>query len=216
MCFSEEASFIAAGVLTTAAAGCFSKVKGDKSLYPLAAIPLFFAMQQFSEGVQWLWVKNIAGTLTLDTLARQLFLFIATVLWPVWIPFSFLCAEKVPERKKILLGLLALGSLVALYDAYKLFFFPTHTEIVYRSIQYHIDLPLSEVWIYGVAVLSPWFVSSLPRARIVGGIFTAAAFITGYVYFGVFISLWCFFSALVSSGLFYMLSAQKSEALKLG
>ncbi len=53
MCFSAEASFGAATVITTIGVLSFKKAKGT-DLRLLAMIPVFFGIQQFSEGILWL------------------------------------------------------------------------------------------------------------------------------------------------------------------
>jgi hypothetical protein len=59
MCFSPEASFAAAGVLVSAGVCC---VRGawvkDRAYLPLSVVPLFFATQQFCEGLVWLGLGN--------------------------------------------------------------------------------------------------------------------------------------------------------------
>ena len=88
MCFSAEASFAVGAVLLPAGIYCAKTAlrKGRRYL-GLAAIPFFFAAQQFCEGVAWMGLRRDDPNLTQ---AGSLgFLFFALAFWPFWIP---LCA----------------------------------------------------------------------------------------------------------------------------
>ena len=56
MCFSASASFIASGGL--AALGGVSFVSAKKKDKVLAVIPIMFSIQQFCEGIQWLYLNS--------------------------------------------------------------------------------------------------------------------------------------------------------------
>ncbi len=87
MCFSAEASFAAAlflapcGVVTVGRALAY-----DKRLLGFACFPLFFGIQQVTEGIVWLGVATPSvGPVTSTAL---IFLFFAYWFWPVWVPAS--------------------------------------------------------------------------------------------------------------------------------
>lgn len=207
MCFSEEASFSAAVVLGGIAVASFKTASKNPERYCLAALPLFFALQQAAEGVEWLYFKNIWGTLQGANAARDIYLFIALVMWPVWVPFSLWVAESNHFRKRALSGFLILGGVLGLYSAWKMFFFPVSANIMGHSIHYDYQLTESTLWIYAACAIIPWFISSLNRSNVLGVFYFIGIPIGLWFYMGVFTSVWCFFAAIVSVLNYWMLKA---------
>ena len=81
MCFSASASFIASGGL--AALGGVSFVSAKKKDKVLAVIPIMFSIQQFCEGIQWLYLNSGSSS----PVFGYLFLLFAFILWPIYVPF---------------------------------------------------------------------------------------------------------------------------------
>lgn len=210
MCFSEDASFAAAAALAVVGALSFRKVAGQPTYYALAAIPLLFALQQGAEGVQWLYQKKVWGSVDLALFCQYLFLTIACVVWPFWIPFSLWMVEGVEKRKRVLKGMAVIGGILGLYNAWELVAGPVTSAIVNKSIQY--DVPISEnfIWPYLVLVLLPWFISSFPRSRTQGTIFLIATLVASWLYEMTFLSVWCFTAAIVSIWIYFILPPQKA------
>ena len=74
MCFSAPASFIASGGLAVLGGVSFVTAKKEDKI--LAAIPILFAIQQFCEGIQWIYLNSGSSSL----IAGYLFLFFAFIL----------------------------------------------------------------------------------------------------------------------------------------
>lgn len=196
MCFSEQASFTAAAVLTLISVFSFKAVRNNPKYYALASIPLFFGLQQAAEGVQWLQFKGHWGTLEEASLARNIYVFFAFCFWPAWIPISFYSAESETKSKKWLLLLSLAGSAFALYMAAHAF--PSISVPHERSIYYETAIVYNALYPYIILVTLPWFFSTLPKMTIIGILFTFALFLAAYIYQATFLSVWCFFAALVS------------------
>lgn len=94
MCFSANVSFTASIVLAIIGT-CLLKKTKKQIFVPLALIPWFFAIQQASEGFVWLALPE-------ESFARNIFLFFAYFVWPIWVPFSVWFAEENRKRKQIL------------------------------------------------------------------------------------------------------------------
>ena len=89
MCFSATASFLTASFLTGGLTGtigiaALAQTTGRRQ-WPLAAMPLFFAVQQGTEGVLWLTLP-VAPTGSLSSFLVILSLLMATVFWPIYVP----------------------------------------------------------------------------------------------------------------------------------
>src|SRR5476649_1319487 len=98
MCFSASASFGAGAVLLVM--GITSLKKSSKpSQILFASIPLFFALQQITEGFLWLSLLHPLYA-SCRWPATYLFLLFAQIIWPIWVPLSIRLLEKKPNRKK--------------------------------------------------------------------------------------------------------------------
>jgi hypothetical protein len=195
MCFSATASF-AAGTALTAAGVITIKQTKKKSELPFASIPLFFGIQQLIEGVVWItYSKPI-----LNTLANYSYAFIAQVWWPMFIPIAVLLLEKSPARRKVLYPFVMMGILVGLYLFYFIVTEPVTSRIVGDSICYQTPnwelVPM--LIFYLLATCGSCLVSSYSLIRLLGFLLFSSAAIAQYFYYNSFLSVWCFFSALLS------------------
>jgi hypothetical protein len=201
MCFSMEASFAAAGVLTGAGVlACRSTTK--KRLKYLALTPFIFAAQQVAEGLLW-FVSSRGGPLLLGEIAQYIFLFFAYVVWPLWIPWSFFEAEPKAGPRNMLRILLAWGLLVSILGVLLLIFVPVlwgaHGHISYLfmgSIPLGMYGPLA---LYAIPTLAPFFVSSLALSRLLGVLSIISLLLTLWFWQSYFTSVWCFFAAVLSA-----------------
>lgn len=214
MCFSEKVSFATSGVLTLCAFVCFWEARYKKELYALAAMPLFFALQQAAEGVEWLFFKGIEKSPEMAESAKNLFLFIAFVVWPFWISFSLWMAEKVPFRRRLLEMGLFLGIGISIYNGWKILFLPTYSNVIEQGIYYKIGIHPVPGILYIILVTIPWFISSLPLMWLIRILGIAATSVAIAFYLLHFTSVWCFFAALISSILIFVLRAASNTGIK--
>lgn len=212
MCFSATASFGASGVLLVIGTASIIKAVGIRQL-PFAVVPLLFAVQQFTEGFLWLAAEEQSPG-NKDILA-QTYVFFAQVLWPVWIPIAFLWLEKEVKRKLMLKGLIGAGFLVGGYLAYCLFTYEVKAEITGHHIKYILDYPrplrgYGNV-LYGLATVVPAFVSGVRGMKIFGLLIVMAYMVSFFYFWDVLISVWCYFAALISISIWYLIP-NSSEA----
>jgi hypothetical protein len=214
MCFSAEASFALAAALTSAAAFTVSRTwRGDRRWLGLALFPAGFAVQQAAEGALWLALDT--GDAAGAALASRGFLFFSHVFWLAWVPFSTFLIEPDPRRRRILGWLTVAGAAfgasiggpsLALSDWLSV-------EVVQGSIEYHTTLIWDGVLgrtplraIYAAIILAALFVSSHRSMAAFGGLILASLAFTLWLRPFAFISVWCFFAAILSlymAGLFW-------------
>lgn len=199
MCFSAHASFIAAAVAGTAGAACLSRVRepGD---WPLAAMPVFFALQQGLEGLLWLNLASDPASLTSAALTEG-FLIFALVFWPVYAPLAAYTAEADPRRRTWIALCIAAGIAVSLYFFVALSATPRTASIQEHHIAYSADpdLPLAVRILYPVATCLSLVLSS-HRAVALGGLVIFIGSVVAYwMYWNAFTSVWCFFAAIASA-----------------
>ena len=213
MCFSVEASF--AGGIIISAIGIVTVTKVHKpSQLVFASIPLFFGIQQFAEGFLWLTLPN-PDYVNLQKFSTYLFLIMADVLWPMMIPLSVLFMEENKKRKRILWILLFMGLSLSLYYAYCLLFFNVTPQIMGYHIQYKTDFPKSFVMlafiVYLIASITPLFVSSIKRTHLLGVLMFLSCLVTAIFFKQYLTSVWCFFAALISGVIFWILRDSKRK-----
>jgi hypothetical protein len=207
MCFSATASFASCAVLATIGTATMAKARTIPQR-ALAAMPLLFAYQQFSEGFVWLSVQHVEYA-HLRSVAMYSFLIFAQVVWPLFVPFAVLALEKDKKRKKILSWFALSGCLAAAYFTWCICFYSADVEVSRYHIKYVLDFPLSKRWFYGIIyfipAMLPTFVSSIRRMRLLGFLLLASYLVSRFCYRDYIVSVWCFFGALSSITVFYII-----------
>ena len=208
MCFSAPASFIASGGLVVLGGASLSVA--DKEDKILAAIPLLFGIQQFSEGIQWLYLKSGSSSLP----AGYAFLFFAFIVWPIYVPTFVYMLDK--KKRKILRWFILLGSLVAAYFLILLVTQPLMIRELRACVSYSFNFPGKNFVNAGylLAVFSPLFISSHHIFKWFGVIAAFLAIITWLFFTLTFASVWCFFAAIVSSMFFLYIKFKKNPEFK--
>ncbi len=208
MCFSATASFTAAAVLSTTGVVTLKKAKSTSEL-PLASIPLLFGIQQAIEGIVWISF----GSTLLNTIAAYGFLFFAYVLWPILVPIATLLVETHPLRRRILQAFSAVGLAIGLYLLYFLVLEPGQAHILNQSIAYDFRHVYDLLYVapYVVVTTVSGMVSSHRILNLFGFTAFVAFLVTQWFYNVNFISVWCFFAAILSVFIFWHFK-QKSVA----
>jgi hypothetical protein len=213
MCFSAEASFAGGVIISAIGVAVVRKVHNPSQLL-FACIPLFFGIQQFAEGFLWLTLPR-TEYIYLQKLDTYIFLIMADVLWPMWIPLSVLFMEKDNKRKKILWILLIMGLSLSLYYGFCLVFYNVNPRILGYHIQYKTDFPkpigMYAFAVYLIASITPLFVSSIKRTHLMGVLMFLSCLITAIFFRQYLTSVWCFFAALISGVIFWILSDAKKK-----
>jgi hypothetical protein len=206
MCFSAGASFTAGVLLTVVGSETVRKVH-KPSQFALASIPVFFAAQQFAEGALWMTIGK-ADHAGAEKLFTYLFLVMAQIVWPILVPISVLLLERNETRRRLLHALLIVGVGIGLYYAYRLTVYPMHAEIVGRHVVYQDtalnSLGLITIVLYLFATVAALVVSSTKRVYALGIIMGLSFIVSALFYIRCLTSVWCFFAAVMSFWVFYI------------
>ena len=212
MCFSAEASF-AGGIIISAIGIVTVREVHKPSQLVFASIPLFFGLQQVVEGSLWLTIQN-PEFVNLQRIGTYFFLIMADFLWPTIIPMAVLLMEENRKRKRILKILLAMGISLSLYYAYCLLFFNVTPQIMGYHIQYNTTFPKSlsmpAFITYLIVSITPLFISSIKRTHLLGILMFLSCLVTAIFFTQYLTSVWCFFAALISGVIFWILKDSKS------
>jgi hypothetical protein len=202
MCFSASASFIA-GTSLLAVGAVTTRKASRRAALPFAVIPLLFGTQQIVEGVIWLAFRFDAPLP--NVVMTHVYSLFSHVLWPIYVPFSILLIEPLPWRRKTISAFLLVGATVGSYLLVMLVRFPIRSEAIGGHIAY------VSPHFYEPAVMSAYLAAtcismmlSSHRVVVVFGIVALLSFVATYaIYTFWFISVWCFFAAILS-GLVYL------------
>ncbi|MEO6192972.1 MAG: DUF6629 family protein [Thermoanaerobaculia bacterium] len=197
MCFSAPASFIAGTSLCAIGVATLKRAE-TKTEIPLALMPLLFGIQQLVEGLIWLTFSHDAPLLK-QTLT-YLYSGFSHVLWPMYVPFAIGVLEAVRWRRKAIFAFEASGVAVGLYLLYFIVTRPVVAEVIGRHIVYvsphFYQVPM--IVLYLAATCVSCFFSSHGFLRLFGVLALLSAIAAYVVHLMAFVSIWCFFAALLS------------------
>jgi len=223
VCFSAEASFAVGIPLIPAGTYCvWAAARKKPSYLGLAAVPIFFGIQQISEGFVWhaLHHQDAAQIRA----ASLFFLFFALAFWPFWFPFLTTLMEPNSKRRWIFVALTALATSWFWVLYYPLVVGPEsllQTKETHHSIRYdyyprsaeetsepdqgseglavyqYVPRPLLQA-LYLATIALPMLLSSQAWGRLPGLVLGASALLSAVVFHYAFVSVWCFFAAALS------------------
>lgn len=217
MCVSAEVSFTVAGLLISGGGYCLYKAeKIDKAYIPLALFPLVVGIQQIAEGLVWMGF-SLNDPSTVQTAALG-YLFFTWLFWPFWVPHMTACME--PQKNKAFifrlcsLAGLAFGLLLYLPNYFNDALLTVTTNN--HSISYNCHFiteaiaPRSLHYIIYLSFIGlPPLFSSHFYLRIFGASLIAAIPLTYVAFAYAHVSVLCFFAALITIYLVYVISADK-------
>lgn len=216
MCFSAVASFTAGGVLTIAGVTTLVKTR-ERRFLPFAAVPLLFAIQQFSEGFVWLSLQNPEYA-HFEYYSVYFFLIFAQVVWPFYVPFSYFLMETELRKKKILMIFTSIGLMVALYLGLCMYLNTPKASIQEFHIRYDLEfLPIQLNYQgipYFLATVVSAFFSSIKQLRYFGLAILGSIIVTEIFYRDYLVSVWCFFAAVMSVIVYFIIRSQTSHNFK--
>jgi hypothetical protein len=202
MCFGPISNFSTGAVLSFIGTATFTKVRAKKELF-FAAIPLLFSIQIVTEGFLWLVLIGKAPSHWEQPLALA-FLFFAYWVWPVFTPISIYFLEPTQKRKKIFLLLFLVGIGTAAYLLFLLFTHPLKIYIMNHSLRYETipQRPYPLLLYYLAATVGPYFASSWKPLAWLGVLNLFFCVVAYYLYSKTFDSIWCYFAAIASAGIY--------------
>lgn len=166
----------------------------------LAAIPFLFAVQQLAEAAVWLTGREPLWHFA----AVDVFLGIAVVIWPIWLPLALGLIEPRRSRQWWLAATTRFGTVVATCAAALLLRWQPSAHLAGGGVVYE-GLPgqsLADailcVLAYLGAAIGPFFLSTARGARAMGLTLAAALIAAAGVPAPARTSVWCLFALLLS------------------
>ena len=224
MCFSATASFVTAAALTPIGFSALQLARRwPRSVLPLAALPLLFATQQALEGLVWLGLQGAAPPALVQP-ASLAYLAFAFALWPVWLPW---CALRLAAghaalwQWRLLRLLWAMGCLLAVSLAVPLLVNAGLVAPLVRqgSIDYQVHLPWSQLLghqpvtaLYVLIICLPLLLTPYRRLRWFAVGLAVAFAVAQLAFLHAFSSVWCYFSAVLSLLVLWILREPQRQA----
>lgn len=216
MCFSASASFTAAAVLMPL--GLYSahvaRSTRQPNYVPLALTPFFFGVQQFIEGLEWTGIDN-GNVEPLTRLAGLGFLFFAYCFWMIWIPWSAWSITRStdgPALQNRLRWVAIVATVLGVAFYLPVLLHPpalqpavhSNGRLLYdisnlRSIVHNFvnTEPVGELLYWGFIVL-PLLAVRDGAVKLFGVLIFVSIFLTWLTYSATFNSVWCFYCAVLS------------------
>lgn len=197
MCFSASASFIAAASLSGVGVAAVRQTT-RRAEVPFAMIPLLFGIQQFTEGVLWLSLPIDEPLLTRSM--TYTYSFFSHTLWPIYVPLALAALEPIRWRRRTLSAFQFVGIAVGLYLMYSIVRNPVTAQVVDSHIVYlspHFFI-LTVMVFYFTATCASCLASSYPLLNVFGVLTFFSALAAYHFAASAFVSVWCFFAAVLS------------------
>ncbi|MBL7496535.1 hypothetical protein I6A84_21635 [Frankia sp. CNm7] len=168
--------------------------------WPLAALPLLLAGHTLVEAFVWWGLRGDVGDVV-QTVATALYLGVAFVVLPVYVPVMVLVLEDAPMLRAVEIVTLVAGVLCAIWLAAALVTEPFTARPEGHHIVYHVHLPAGAVVIalYLVSTCGALIVSGQRFLRWFGVINLAAVALLAWIATDAVTSLWCAWAAVTSA-----------------
>ncbi len=198
MCFSATANFVGSGVLGAVGVVTFTKVKHRRELL-FAALPLLFAIHQFTEGFVWLGLDGSLSPEVAHDMGAAFMLY-AQGLLPFLLPLSVLLFEPNAKGRRRMLPFLVLGGGISLYILWALAAFPFELYVRGNSIVYinQATNNTAVAVLYVIATCGALFFSEIRMMVILGAVNLAILLVVMVVKRYAFTSVWCAYAAVAS------------------
>lgn len=215
MCISATVSYSSAAVLVST--GLYAVGQAGRLRSPSwrlwALVPAFFGVQQGFEGL--VWQQLDAGSASAAVPYALGFHFFSHFLWLWWFPLCSYLVEPGKIRRNIMGGCAMLGAfsgtlvyaVMLLHPEWMLVAVRQHSILYTFSVPFRgpFHLPITPAALYALIILVPLFLSSHRLIRLFGVLIASSALLASEAYGYAYVSVWCFFAAMLSLYLVYML-----------
>ncbi len=198
MCFSATVNFAGSAALGAAGVATLAKVKHRRELL-FAAMPLLFAIHQFTEGFVWLGLDGVLSPAVAHNMGAAFMLY-AQGLLPLLAPLSVLLFEPNAKSRRRMLPFVVLGGAVTLYILWALTAFPLQLYVEKNSIVYMNQATNNTIvaLLYVIVTCGSLFFSQIRMMVVFGAANLAILLIVMAVKRFAFTSVWCAYAAVAS------------------
>ena len=197
MCFSPQADVAGGLVVTAIGVDSWRHVGVRRGRRMLAALPLLLGVHQLIEVAVWWGAQGRISNHT-GRIAMWLYLLIAFVVLPVYVPLAVLMLEPSGRRKLQMAPFVALGTVVAAVLLAAMIDGPVNVALRPWHLAYsiHVGAGGLVVGLYVVAICGALLLSGYRHVAIFGLANLLAVALLAWLLIDGFASLWCGYAAL--------------------
>jgi hypothetical protein len=199
MCFSPEADLAVGAIVTGVGFDALRHVRTPKQI-PLAALPLLLGLHQITEAFVW-WGLQGHVAHTVERVALWIYLLFALAVLPVLLPIMVTLVEQSPTRRKVMIACTGVTIVVAAALGGAVVRGPIGVAIEQHYLSYDIGSlshggQLTAVYVAATCLA---LLASSSRDLVTLGVMNLVAVpLLVWLTLDGFISLWCFWAAIVS------------------
>jgi hypothetical protein len=202
VCFSPQADLVGGIVVGAIGIDVLRHRDGRASHNALCALPLILGFHQFVEAFVWL---SLQGHLSagLGRFAMWVYVSIAFVLLPVFVPIAVFVLEPPNKRRKLMAPFVAIGLAIAGILLAAMVRGPVNVQLRPYHLAYSLHLSDGGIVVsaYVVAVCGAWLLSSYRPVAIYGILNLVAVIVIAKLTVDGFASVWCGYAAVTSAAI---------------
>ena len=212
MCFSAQADLVGGVVVGALGIDALRHVRRPREL-AIASLPLLLGLHQLIEAFVW-WGLEGHVSQGVGNTAMWIYLIIAFVVLPVYVPLAVIAIEPVVDRRQQMIPFAVAGAGVSVVLFSVMLRGPVTAELAGLHIAYGIGLPYSTaiVGLYVLATCGSLLASSYPAFRIFGAVNLCVVCLLAWFQKNGFASLWCAWAAVASGAIVAYLRLRTSRA----
>jgi hypothetical protein len=194
MCLSPELDLTVGVIISGVAIDAIRHNRHNRTL-PLALLPGIFAVHSFASAFVW-WSLQGSVSSTVGTIASNLYIFIAFVLLPIYVPVVTLLVEPHGWRRTVLKGFSVIGLIAGSSYFYYVLKGQGSVQECTAFLDFHVSGPS---WVmsgfYGLATCGAMLFSGYRPLFYWGVLNCVAIVILNYRLAHALPSLWCLWAA---------------------
>jgi hypothetical protein len=200
MCLSAQADLLGGVVIGAIGIDAVRHVGTRRDHLPLAALPLILAFHQLDEAFVWWGLQGHVAE-SVGQIATWIYLLIAFVLLPVYLPLAVLCLEPRGRRRQAMVALTGLGVVVSGVLLAGMIAGPVTAELGDHQVNYDTGLRSAGLFVlpYVAATCGALLLSGFRDVALFGAVNLVAVVVLARLTIDGFASLWCAWAAVSSA-----------------
>ena len=199
MCFAPEADAATGAIVIAVGVDALRHV-GEPRQLALASLPLLFGLHQLTEAFVWWGLRGDVAH-SVERAAVWAYLLFAFAVLPILVPVSVGLIERVITRRRVIAAFGALGFAVAVVLTIAMFRGSIHAVTDDRHVAYDVgaeDNGGRLTALYVIGTCGAMLASSYRDIEVLGALNLVAVPVLMWLTISGFVSLWCFWAAIVS------------------
>ena len=213
-CFSPQADLVGGVVIGAIGIDALRHVEKRASHLAIAALPLVLAVHQLDEAFVWLGLEGHVAK-SVEHFALWIYLLIAFVLLPIYVPLAVMGYEPTARRKWGMSPFVAIGAYVSVVLSLAMLRGPFGVTMHPLHLSYNLRLGHAPiiVGLYVIAVCGAFLFSGIRPMVVFGLINLVAVIVIIFLSIDGFASVWCAWAAISSGAIALRLRLQERHRL---